>query len=74
MPDAYVLTCLLCGRVENKGDIAEFHQHAIERHEISIDDLEVASVVVVGSLLWEWTLPDGRRWLRLEITGPNSSS
>ena len=36
--------------------------------EISIDDLEAAEVVVMGSLLWEFELPDGRCWLRLEIT------
>ena len=45
----YILTCLLCGRVETKGDVAEFHQHAIDRHEISIDDLEPCWVLRITS-------------------------
>ncbi len=64
------VTCLLCGLVKHNTEPQSFHEHGTAKHELRLEDLDVARCVFAGEDLWEWELPDGRRWMRMEIV-PN---
>jgi hypothetical protein len=54
-------------------DLGRTHEHGLASHGIARDDLAQANRrkhLIPGRLVYEWTLPDGRRWLRAERRRP----
>ena len=54
-------------------DLGRTHAHGLASHGIARDDLAQANRrkhLIPGRLVYEWTLPDGRRWLRAERRRP----
>lgn len=63
---AWNLMCLLCSA--SGVDLVAMQQHAMNEHGVTVDDLRGASSQKVQQQprVFEYTLPDGRTWLRAQ--------
>ena len=66
------LRCCRCDDWHDS-DLGRTHEHGLASHGIARDDLAQANGrkhLIPGRLVYEWTLPDGRRWPRAERRRP----
>ena len=66
------LRCCLGDDWQDSG-LVRTHEHGLASHGIPRDDLAQAKRrkhLIPGRIVYEWTLPDGRRWLRAERRRP----
>jgi hypothetical protein len=64
--------CCRCDDWQDSG-LVRTHEHGLASHGIARDDLAQAKRrkhLIPGRIVYEWTLPDGRRWLRAERRRP----
>jgi hypothetical protein len=70
------LRCCLGDDWQDSG-LVRTHEHGLASHGIPRDDLAQATRrkhLIPGRIVYEWTLPDGRRWLRAERRRPATAA